>query len=102
MSEKFGAEKIAAIYTKVRAYWDAQADQFNQWTELGDDEKVAVAYAAGQREMRERAAKEADIIEAAYDSTLPQKDRLQLESHSKARACGEVAEAIRAIPLEGE
>ena len=55
----------AAKLDEIRAAWNAQADEFNQWGELGEDEKVewAAAYAA----TKERAAISKATDDVSFD-----------------------------------
>lgn len=32
-------------YNEIKAAWNAQADEHNQWDELGEDEKIEWAFA---------------------------------------------------------
>ena len=50
-------------YEEIRHAWNAQADEFNQWVELGLGEKVE--WAAGLGAAKERAARQAAQTEVA-------------------------------------
>ena len=50
-------------YEEIRHAWNAQADEFNQWVELGLDEKVEWAARLGAA--KERAARQAAQTEVA-------------------------------------
>lgn len=41
---------LPATHDEIKLAWNAQADEFNQWDELGEDEKVewAAAYAVAK------------------------------------------------------
>ena len=42
------AASAAPTYQQVIAAWNAQADEHNQWSELGEDEKVEWAVACAK------------------------------------------------------
>ena len=44
------SEQQAAPEEVAKARWNAQADQFNQWSELGQDEKDALILAVGEQQ----------------------------------------------------
>ena len=41
-------ESAAPTYQQVVASWNAQADEHNQWAELGEDEKIEWAMACAK------------------------------------------------------
>ena len=48
---KLSDERILEIYEEAKANWDAQADQCNQWSDLGVDEVVTLVARAVEREI---------------------------------------------------
>ena len=44
-------ERILEIYEEAKANWNAQADQCNQWSDLGVDEVVTLVARAVEREI---------------------------------------------------
>ena len=42
----------APTYQQVIASWNAQADEYNQWSELGEDEKIEWAVACATNTAR--------------------------------------------------
>ncbi len=44
-------ERILEIYEEAKANWNAQADQRNQWSDLGVDEVVTLVARAIEREI---------------------------------------------------
>ena len=50
-------------YDEIKTAWNAQADEHNQWDELGEDEKIE--WAARVAVVKERAARQAAQAEVA-------------------------------------
>ena len=50
---KLSDERILEIYEEAKANWNAQADQRNQWSDLGVDEVVTLVARAIEREILE-------------------------------------------------
>ena len=48
---KLSDERILEIYEEAKANWNAQADQCNQWSDLGVDEVVTLVARAVEREI---------------------------------------------------
>ena len=48
---RFCDERILEIYEEAKANWNAQADQCNQWSDLGVDEVVTLVARAVEREI---------------------------------------------------
>lgn len=48
---KLSDERILEIYEEAKANWNAQADQCNQWSDLGVDEVVTLVARAIEREI---------------------------------------------------
>ena len=44
-------ERILEVYEEAKANWNAQADQCNQWSDLGVDEVVTLVARAIEREI---------------------------------------------------
>lgn len=50
---KLSDERISRIVETEKARWNAQADQYNQWRDLGVEEVVALVARAIEREILE-------------------------------------------------
>ena len=50
-------------YEEIRHAWNAQADEFNQWDDLGEDEKIE--WVAIHAAAKERAARQVAQVEVA-------------------------------------
>ena len=48
------AASAAPTYQQVIAAWNAQADEYNQWSELGEDEKIEWAVACAKAKAKTR------------------------------------------------
>jgi hypothetical protein len=85
-----------AVVVGAPAAWNAQADEFNQWDDLGEDEKLEWTANHVAEWALERAAKECDKKVKIYLS--PRYAVGQPASSMAERfAAGRCAEAIRAL-----
>lgn len=73
-------------YAEIIAAWNAQADEFNQWDELCEEEKIEWA----RRCALEEAAKICD------DQDVP-REFFRDQSWPYEKACNDLADAIRAM-----
>ena len=87
-------------YEEIRHAWNAQADEHNQWDELGEDEKIE--WAARVTVVKERTARQAAQAEVA--DLKGRIARLGVEHHralhealqQERGACAQVAEGFPA------
>ena len=89
-------------YDEIRHAWNAQADEFNQWVELGLGEKVEWAARLGAA--KERAARQAAqaevadlkerIARAGVEHRRALHEALQQEREACAQVCDEVGDKM--------
>lgn len=49
----FDARRIKMTSDSIKAQWNKQADEYNQWDDLGEDEKIEWAYELGYNNGKE-------------------------------------------------
>lgn len=76
-------------YDEIKAAWNAQADEHNQWDDLGEDEKIE--WAASIAAAKERAARI-----RAQEEVVALKERIARAGVEQRRA---VSEAVQAVPV---
>ena len=85
-------------YDEIRHAWNAQADEFNQWVELGLGEKVEWAArlgAAKERAARQAAQTEvADLKERIARAGVEQRRALREAVLEEREACAKACDAI--------
>ena len=85
-------------YEEIRHAWNAQADEFNQWVELGLGEKVEWAArlgAAKERAARQAAQTEvADLKERIARAGVEQRRALREAVLEEREACAKVCDEV--------
>ena len=90
------------IYEEIKAAWDNQADEHNQWDELGEDEKIE--WAASVAAVKERTARQAaqaevadlkgSIARAGVEHRRALHEALQQEREACAKVCDEFGDKM--------
>ena len=75
-------------YDEIKTAWNAQADEFNQWCELGEDEKIEWAARFGAE--KERAARK-----KAQEEVVSLKERIARAGVEHRRALHEALQQER-------
>lgn len=85
-------------YDEIRTAWNAQADEHNQWDELGEDEKIewaASSAAAKERAARIRAQEEvAALKERIARSGVEQRRAVREAVLAEREACAQVCDEL--------
>ena len=89
-------------YEEIRQAWNAQADENNQWNDLGEDEKVEWAARLGaEKERAARQAAQAEVAElkeriahAGVEQRQALHDALQQEREACAQVCEEIGDKM--------
>ena len=85
-------------YDEIKNAWNAQADEFNQWCELGEDEKVEWAArfgAATERAARQKAQEEVvSLKERIARAGVEHRRALHEALQQEREACAQVCESL--------
>lgn len=87
-------------YEEIRHAWNAQADEHNQWDELGEDEKIE--WAARVAAVKERTARQAAQAEVAdlkgriSRAGVEHRTALRKAVQEEREACAQVLDAMAA------